>query len=121
MKQMDELLCKILWGQLQSIGWFTEKDSVLTELKAKTGLCDLYDKWLEESIAVLVRMKYLNYSGGSYSAVDAALLNMDEVWQEWERQKSRWVEDPDLKARVILVDATLRALPDILTGKRLAT
>ena len=48
-------------------------------------------------------------------------VDVDAAWDEWERRKPAWLDDPDRAAHVMLVDRTLRALPDILTGKCRAT
>ena len=40
---------------------------------------------------------------------------------EWDTRKGEWLKDANLNAQVRMVDATLRALPEILTGKRRAT
>ncbi|GBF32535.1 malonyl CoA-acyl carrier protein transacylase [Desulfocucumis palustris] len=121
MNNFDQLLCRLLWGQLQSLGLFTEKNPVMADLKTKYRLCDLYDRWLEESIAVLVRNNYLRRHGESFIVIDALPMDMDAAWKEWDRLKITWLEDPDMKAHMVLVDATIRALPEILTGKVPAT
>ena len=120
-KEMDELLSRLLWGQLQSMGLFREKTSILTDLKAKTGLLDLYRCWLEESTAVLASQGYLQKDGDSCHVIDTAPPDIDALWKEWDQKKIPWLEDPNIKARVVLVEATMRVLPGILTGKRLAT
>lgn len=114
-KAMDELLCRLLWGQLQSIGLFTKKKMVAADLK--TGLHPLYDRWLDESITILSRHNYLEHAGETCYVFDSALTDMDTVWKRWDLQKGVWLEDPSMKSRVILIEAVLRALPEILTGK----
>jgi len=52
MKISEELLCRLLWGQLQSMGLFTEKNLDMAKLKMKAGLCDMYERWLEESLII---------------------------------------------------------------------
>ncbi|MCP4396441.1 MAG: class I SAM-dependent methyltransferase, partial [bacterium] len=121
MKAMDELLCRLLWGQLQSIGMFTERNHAIADLKTRIGLRDVYIRWLEESLAVLARNNYLHSDGTSCTVIDPTPIDREAVWKEWNRQKSAWLDDPTMKAMVVLVEATLRALPDILTGKVLAT
>ena len=120
-KELDELLTKLLWCQLQSIGLFTEKNLVIADVKTKIGLRDLYDRWLQESFAVLTRQNYLQYDGESCSVIDTTLMDADVVWEQWELKKCSWCENPDMQAQIVLVETTLRALPEILTGKRLAT
>ncbi|TCS93644.1 beta-ketoacyl synthase N-terminal-like domain-containing protein [Hazenella coriacea] len=120
MQKVEELLCKMVWGQLQSLGLFTEKN-VTTDRRENAKLLDLYDRWFEETIAVLVRNHYLEQEGDSYTVVDPTSLDLDALWKEWDLNKLSWMADRNMKAMVVLVDATLKALPDILTGKASAT
>jgi polyketide synthase PksN len=117
MKEMDELLCRLLWGQLQSIGLFTEKNSVTSDIKTMAGLSDMYGRWLGESIRVLEQNNYLQCDEGTYFVIDASPIDIDAVWGEWDQKKAAWIEDSFKKAQVSLVEATLRALPKILTGQ----
>ncbi|MGG4453265.1 beta-ketoacyl synthase N-terminal-like domain-containing protein [Brevibacillus porteri] len=121
MNKMDELLLKLLWGQMQSLGCFTEKNQVLSDLKRKSGLLDLYDMWLEETASVLARNDYLVYDSETSTVIDTAPISSAAVWQEWEQEKEVWLKNSDTNAQVKLVEATLRALPQILTGKVRAT
>ena len=118
-QELNGLLCKLLWSQLQSIGLFTEKNPKITDLKNR--LRDVYGRWLEESIRTLARKNYLTYDGEVCTLLDMTPIDTVMVWQEWDQKKSLWMEDPDMKARVVLLEAMLRALPEILTGKRPAT
>ncbi|UED76953.1 SDR family NAD(P)-dependent oxidoreductase [Brevibacillus sp. DP1.3A] len=119
MNTMDKLLSELLYGQLQSIGLFTVKKQTIAELKAK--LHDRYGKWLEESIAVLVQNHYLVYDGESLIANDATPIDLDTAWEKWKEEKTAWLNEPNSKAQVILVEATMRVLPEILLGKIPAT
>ncbi|TQK74548.1 acyl transferase domain-containing protein [Brevibacillus sp. AG162] len=119
MNTMDKLLSELLYGQLQSIGLFTVKKQTIAELKAK--LHDRYGKWLKESIAVLVQNQYLAYDGESLIANDATPIDLDTAWKKWDEEKTAWLNDPNSKAQVILVEATMRVLPEILLGKIPAT
>lgn len=120
-KEFDRFLCRLLWGQLQSMGLFTEPNTAPDDLKARAGLRSLYHRWLDESLAVLSRNGYLSRDGERCSVVDTAPVDMDAVWQEWELKKNAWLENPGTKARVVLAEAALRALPEILTGRVPAT
>ncbi|MCX8131980.1 MAG: SDR family NAD(P)-dependent oxidoreductase [Clostridia bacterium] len=120
-KEINSLLCKLLLGQLQSVGLFTQDNQVKLNFKTKTALNNLNDKWLEESIAVLVRNNYLKHDGTAYTLADNAPVKVDEVWEKWDGQKGPWLQDVNLKAQVALVEVMLRALPEILTGKVPAT
>ncbi|MBG9944736.1 beta-ketoacyl synthase N-terminal-like domain-containing protein [Brevibacillus formosus] len=121
MNKMDELLLKLLWVQMQSLGCFTEKNQALSDLKRKSGLLDLYDMWLEETASVLARNDYLVYDSATSTVIDTAPISSTAVWQEWEQEKEVWLKNPDTNAQVKLVEATMRALPQILTGKVRAT
>ncbi|WP_341849651.1 type I polyketide synthase [Thermoflavimicrobium dichotomicum] len=119
-EKMDELLCKLLWVQLQSIGIFTNTNTLPTSLSKQIGLNNFYDRWLEETISVLINYRYLKRDGESLSIVTTPIDRV-EAWKEWDSRKQSWLDDPNLKARVMIAEAALQALPDILTGKRLAT
>ncbi|NRS49275.1 SDR family NAD(P)-dependent oxidoreductase [Brevibacillus sp. HB2.2] len=121
-KEMDELLAKLLWAQMQSIGWFTDKSVNVADLKAKTSFPQRYEKWLEESMAMLTRHGYLDgYDGEQCLVVDPTLTEVEAVWEEWDRRKVAWREDANLVVRIRLLEATMKSLPLIVTGKKLAT
>ncbi|WP_341278224.1 SDR family NAD(P)-dependent oxidoreductase [Paenibacillus sp. FSL H8-0537] len=103
-EELDELLCRLLGAHLRELGLHPVKNP------ARGFLTDLYNKWYEESLALLTRYAHLSFDESS-----------ETLWQEWEARKSRWLEKAELKAQVVLVETTMRALPDILTGKRAAT
>ncbi|MBY9081324.1 SDR family NAD(P)-dependent oxidoreductase [Paenibacillus sp. HN-1] len=117
-QELDSLLCKLLLGQLQSIGLFTEKETAAADFKANTAISGLYDRWLEESIAVLIQNEYITYDGAVYSVLASTRqLDIKAIWNEWDRKKANWLENPNLKAQVLLLEAMMGALPQILTGK----
>ncbi|TCS93646.1 SDR family NAD(P)-dependent oxidoreductase [Hazenella coriacea] len=119
--EMNELLYKLLLSQLQSLGLIVDNKIGIGRPHFSKRLQPLYGKWLEESLAVLVQNHYLKLEGDSYTVVDPTSLDLDTLWKEWELKKLSWMEDRNMKAMVVLVDATLKALPDILTGKVPAT
>ncbi|GAX60250.1 beta-ketoacyl synthase [Candidatus Scalindua japonica] len=120
-KEMDTLLSRLLWAQLLSTGLFEQKNSPIADLNTKGGMRDFYNRWLEESIAILARKNYLKLDRESCTVVDTTPMDVNAVWTEWDLKKGLWIDDPNMKAMAVLVEATLRALPEILTGKRLAT
>ena len=124
MATLEELSCRLLWGQLQSIGWSAPEVRSGENLESaglKMRIRDLYHHWLDESMAILVRHNYLRYDGKSYTVIDPTSIGLGAVWNEWEQNKGVWLSDSSLKAQVVLVEATLRALPEILTGRLPAT
>ncbi|MCP4160489.1 MAG: SDR family NAD(P)-dependent oxidoreductase, partial [Deltaproteobacteria bacterium] len=119
-KHMNLLLCRLLWAQLQSIGLFDKNSMSITDLKTAINLPDLYDRWLEESIKVLIKENYLSCSEDLYSVVNKT-VDVNAIWKEWDKKKEIWLKNKDMHAMAVLVDTTIRALPEILTGKVPAT
>ncbi|HYD80798.1 MAG TPA: SDR family NAD(P)-dependent oxidoreductase [Paucimonas sp.] len=68
----------------------------------------LHERWLRTSLDYLRREP-------------CRVMALDAAWAEWDAKKPAWLVNPNLGAQVALVEACLRALPDILTGKRPAT
>jgi acyl transferase domain-containing protein/acyl carrier protein/SAM-dependent methyltransferase len=121
MDEIQELLSKLLWGQLRSVGLFADNVTTLKDIKTKACILDLYDRWLEQSIAVLEQNNYIRRDGQNCLILDTAWVNIDALWEEWNRKKELWLKNPNLKAYTVLLEATMRNLPGILTGKVLAT
>ncbi|MFS0873157.1 SDR family NAD(P)-dependent oxidoreductase [Paenibacillus xylanilyticus] len=96
---MEELLLRLLGAQLQA-----------PQLQDGNAVREFYRKWLEESVSVLESDSALRFD-----------TPIQVLWQEWEANKPNWLTNPNLKAQVQLVESTLRALPDILTGHVAAT
>lgn len=121
MDEIQELLSKLLWGQLRSVGLFTDNVTALKDIKTKACILDLYDRWLEQSMAVLEQNNYIRCDGQNCVILDTSPVNINALWEEWNRKKVLWLRDPSLKAYTVLLEATMRALPGILTGKVPAT
>ncbi|MCY9124273.1 hypothetical protein MOE62_19210, partial [Bacillus inaquosorum] len=85
------------------------------------GLRESYKRWLEASIRFLAEKEYLAWDGQTGVVMDPAPRPMDIVWKEWDEQKQPWLAEANTRAQVVLVEAMMRSLPDILTGKKLAT
>lgn len=120
LQEMEELLYPLFWHQLQSIGLFTEKNQKFIDFNTKIGVRDLYNRWLLESAMFLAQKNYLTYNEGLCTTTDTAPRDVEAAWKEWNLKKNSWLEDTNLKAHVILLETTLKALPKIITGKRLA-
>ncbi|WP_044965062.1 SDR family NAD(P)-dependent oxidoreductase [Sorangium cellulosum] len=109
-EQLDEHLREILSIHLRDLGLLDEGGASLVEKSRAIGMPPLYDRWLRESL------RLLRARGAARSDVDAA-----QAWRRWEQEKVAWSAEPNLRAQVRLVEATLRALPRILTGAIPAT
>ncbi|MBU2659023.1 beta-ketoacyl synthase N-terminal-like domain-containing protein [Bacillus cabrialesii] len=113
MLNTEDILCKMLFAQLQSIGFFTES-------KSQPVLENFYGRWFEESQSILERHQFLKRTENGYVPT-RSVGTMGELWKEWNEQKSDLLQDNNMKAMVTLVETALKALPDILTGKASAT
>jgi Methyltransferase domain/Phosphopantetheine attachment site len=121
---MDELLRQLLWGYLQALGLFRDQTPMAVDPttglpRIDTGLLPLYDRWFAESLAVL--KDFFHRDGQSLTVADPTPSSLDACWQAWDEHKAAWFQDNGQTALIVLVEACLRALPEILTGKRLAT
>ena len=119
-RDIDVLLCRLLLGQLQAIGLFSGKEPMTPDLRKKV-VDPLYYRWLAESLSVLTRKRLLTCEQEIYTAADPVPIDIEAAWKQWDATVQSWLADPDTKAQVTLIDATLRALPGILTGKTPAT
>ncbi|AQW31032.1 SDR family NAD(P)-dependent oxidoreductase [Ralstonia syzygii subsp. celebesensis] len=122
---IDALQGRLLYAQLQQLGWFGREREVIAEMKQRSGLLPLYDRWIDQSLDELAQRGYLHMEGGSrptaYRVADPQPLAVAPLWAEWEAQQPDWLEQASLKAEVILAEATLRVLPEILDGRIAAT
>ncbi|MCY9060206.1 SDR family NAD(P)-dependent oxidoreductase, partial [Bacillus inaquosorum] len=121
MVELERLFSKLLWRQLQSMGMFTNKHFHIKDVAKQYGLRESYKRWLEASIRFLAEKEYLAWDGQTGVVMDPAPRPMDIVWKEWDEQKQPWLAEANTRAQVVLVEAMMRSLPDILTGKKLAT
>ena len=69
----------------------------------------LHQRWLESCTG------YLKSRGA------AKTKPVEQLWATWEGKRANWENDPNIRAQCHLLEACLRALPDVLSGKRLAT
>ena len=150
-RKMEDLLCRILHGQLWSMGVFSREKFTLGEIKEKIAWIDLYDRWFEASMAFLQGADLLQSHDGAgadmvhadpvhtdpvhadlvhadlvhadtvYTVTDTGKPSMEALWQEWEAGKAVWVKDRHLKSLTLLVERVMQALPEILTGRVPAT
>src|SRR5262249_30837733 len=70
---------------------------------------------------VLVERGFIVREGENYSTVEMAISAGETVWMDWEVHKKTCSLSPGAAAHANLVEATLRALTEILTGAIPAT
>ena len=118
---METLLLKLLRGSLQSLGLFKERGQRSVDVKSNMNLLSLYERWFEESLRILRSNGYLLQYDGERDLTMGRSADLDLLWQEWDHAKIAWEQNSGQKAQVILVEACMHALPEIITGKREAT
>ena len=121
LKAMDARLGILLLSHLSALGLGEKRYGSIREWWTAVGGAEQYGRWLEESLRELRRRGHLEVEGEDCEVGAKALEESREAWTRWNEEKERWSEDGNLRAQVRLVEATLRALPEILTGKIAAT
>ncbi len=96
-KEMEDLLSRLLRGILD----------------ATPNILRSYDRWLMESKKIVAPYVRSEDAGSSET--------LERLWGEWGAAMKVWLQDGGKKALCLLVDKSVRALPDILTGKQKAT
>ncbi|WP_143672551.1 SDR family NAD(P)-dependent oxidoreductase, partial [Streptomyces sp. rh206] len=103
--ERDPLLARMVRGHLQALGGLsgpgapTSPDDI-DRLRRRAGIMDRYATWLDRALRI----------------VPETAPSPDVLLREWDECRARWSSDPDKAAELALLDATLRALPGILTG-----
>ncbi|WP_438018420.1 SDR family NAD(P)-dependent oxidoreductase [Sorangium sp. So ce315] len=118
-RTLHRLMTGVLCAQLQSLGLFTA--SSLAAWKRQVNLPALYDRWLRESLRALQEDGVVAVDDGRWRLIDPELADGAAVWAQWEAHQREWLGDPRWCAQVRLADVALRALPEVLTGRRRAT
>ncbi|WP_434339313.1 beta-ketoacyl synthase N-terminal-like domain-containing protein [Motilimonas cestriensis] len=118
---MKALLINYLWYNLNQLGLLVKAEQSLTEFKQQSGVLSLYERWLDESLRLLVQAGYINQDGDRLTKLAAPALTSTELQKDWRALKEQWSVDPNLKAQAELLDGTVRALCAILCGRQQAT
>jgi SAM-dependent methyltransferase len=118
---MEKSLCKIVWTSLQKLNLFDEQNFTLAQLMAKNKINAFYERWMRETLSILCEHHYLKYDGQIYTVIYFEQLDDNHAWASFHEQKKIWEQDPNKKAPIVLVEACLRSLADILSGNQLAT
>ncbi|MFD7715249.1 beta-ketoacyl synthase N-terminal-like domain-containing protein [Streptomyces sp. NPDC059814] len=119
---MKQLLLDFLWSHLCTLGAFRESGQTPQAARESAGLAPGYGGWFDECLRVFEGAGYIDRRDGRILLDDAVRYRpVEQLWREWETGKSAWQENPDLAATHLLVETTLRAFPDILSGRRPAT
>ncbi|MFF8597223.1 beta-ketoacyl synthase N-terminal-like domain-containing protein [Streptomyces sp. NPDC015220] len=110
---VDALIADLIWDRLSTTGWFAGPVSDVSAL-AHGHL----GRWLDETLRLLDTHGQVRYDGVSCTPLRPT---SESARSEWERTKATVLAGPDFRTQVVLIDTVLKALPDVLTGRRLAT
>ena len=109
--QMEALLLRLLGGTLRAMGVWVAPDAPLPER---------HRQWLAQSKRFLRQANFLRRDGEK-EVLAAPCPGLARLWEEWDQARRGWLAEPGLKAHVLLAEACLRALPDILSGRQKPT
>lgn len=118
-EDLDDLMSRTLLAQLTASG-LPRKPASASEIKQALKLRNAYERWLEESLKLLVARGHLECADGRYAAKET-IVDTKSAWREWSMRKQKHQSHPALAVQTALVDKTLEALPGILTGSVRAT
>ncbi|MGA8164525.1 MAG: SDR family NAD(P)-dependent oxidoreductase, partial [Waddliaceae bacterium] len=107
--ERDKLLYQLLLAIVQP--FLQSPDSVLSG----------YDRWIQESFALLLGKGYLQKQGDKHYVPVDLTVDPKDLWKQWDQEKILWSQDADKNAQGVLLEECLRALPEILKGERKAT
>ena len=119
--EFDAILAAGLFFQISRFSGSGSGERSLASLEAQLAKPALYARWLREAIAFLCRTGYMRALGDDKFAFERPATDAD--WSAVERDFARIRDDGDESARAHadLIAPMLRALPDILAGRREAT
>ncbi|MCX7290343.1 SDR family NAD(P)-dependent oxidoreductase, partial [Janthinobacterium sp.] len=117
----NALLGQLLCGQLQALGLRPDQQGTLAEVAAALGVTAAYGRWFEQSVRQLAGQGYLQVDGQVILTRGMPVIDLDAAWLAWQARTAAWRDNPAARAQVVLAEATLGALPDILTGRVPAT
>lgn len=121
MNQMLPILCKLLFSQLHKIGFFSSRYMDVEKEKRRVGMLKVYDRWLNESLSILTKGSFLTPDTNGFIVENLGSIDVNAIWQEWEEKKPNWLSNNQINAKVRILEISLKALADVLLGKKLAT
>ena len=118
---MESKVAQLLFVQLSRLGLPPKGTTTNTaDIINNGGISPKYKRWLTECLRILADHGYIHCQAGQVTTV-ADATPMEAIWQDWQTTLSKYTDQPDWKVQTMLLDACLRKLPDILTGRVLAT
>jgi polyketide synthase PksM len=115
--ELDSLQAEILASSLMSLGFFNNGILKIADLSQDKKTAPFYERWLHRSISYLQEQNWVNAD----LTFNKKLRELNALWAAWENKKAGWAINPNLDAQIVLLEACLKGLPNILIGKQLAT
>jgi acyl carrier protein/SAM-dependent methyltransferase len=116
-REMNDLITEVLASSLMSLGLFSNGVRRIAELSLAKQPAPFYERWLSASIHYLQQQQLLS----GELKVNREVRKLEDLWSEWEANRSAWAADPNLQARITLLEVCLKGLPGVLSGKQCAT
>ncbi|MDR3060288.1 MAG: SDR family NAD(P)-dependent oxidoreductase, partial [Prevotella sp.] len=118
---LETNLVRLLYCNIKSmVGEFlSQKPYKLSELQQHCNIIEKYALWWSECIDILVLEGYIQLENDLVFGWKP--VNVDEIRREWQIQRRRFMQNPDLRPWTILADDCLAQLPDILRGQIMST
>ncbi|PCK09269.1 MAG: hypothetical protein COA42_04875 [Alteromonadaceae bacterium] len=108
-EEMDNLLLNLLLENFSQLGF-------LDNATPMPG----YQRWYQQSIEMFQQVGFLD-DHGDVNPERILTLSLTELWQRWDEAKTCWQHGASQAAQLNLLETCVRALPEVLTGKKQAT
>jgi acyl transferase domain-containing protein/enoyl-CoA hydratase/carnithine racemase/acyl carrier protein/SAM-dependent methyltransferase len=115
--EMNAFWTDLLASTLISLGLFRNGACRIADVSSTKQPAPFYERWLNSTIHYLQQQNLLTRN----LRISKSVRTLTDLWLEWENKRSGWAANSGLHAQIALVEICLKALPDILSGKQLAT
>lgn len=113
---LQDLHNAIVVASLHGLGLLRGGDNTLSAIAQIKPIPAYYARWLEATIGHLRAVGALDAEG-----LPRTSLELEDLWQAWTERTGQLREQANLRAKLTLLETCLKALPDILQGRRRAT
>ena len=118
---MKTLLTEVVWSKLYAMGMFHVRQQRIDDAIAQTGMITLYTRWMKEWLRLFHLAGYIAVDQTHITLLNPPAVSPESLQQRWRQEKQKWQENRCLRAQMVVLDSVVSALPEILTGKVLAT
>ena len=120
-ERLDALLGDLLFVLLQKLAVVSGPVDSVEQCVKRGGIHPRYMRWLAESLRVLRTRGYFETDRPAIGGSASSSADSEAVWTRWHTYREESLVDPSLATQVRLLDCALKALPDVLQGRCLAT